>query len=199
MSASGTYDEAEIGSALHELTLTKRVAFAAACAEWLYPSYEQFARTTSLGDLAALRSVVDTAWVLAKGEVVPFGTVDQQRLIAESLVPSDEDEDWSPLRPLAQNAAAAAAYALRVWPAGRTQEAVWAARQLYEAADYIVQLEGAALSYSEVGDYDVPFLMAVDGIALALKHAARNEVEQARREAAEGGARLRDHWAEGQG
>jgi len=128
-----------------------------------FPSYEQFARTTGLGELAALRAVVDTAWALAKGEVVPLEAVEQQRLAVVSLVPSDDDEDWSALSPLAQNAAAAAAYALRTWLGGGTQEAVWAALQLYEAADYIAQLGGATQSYSDVSDFDVPISVAVDG------------------------------------
>lgn len=39
----------------------------------------------------------------------------------------------------AQNAAAAVACAVRTWMTDEPQEAVWGARQVYEAADYAAQ------------------------------------------------------------
>jgi len=199
MSSSATYDESQIGGTLDELVVTRRVIFAASCAEWLYPSYEEFVRSSGLGDVAALRVSIDTAWALAGGEAVAPDEVERQRTTAESLVPSDGDENWSPLSPLAQNAAASTAYAIRAWLTGDSQEAVWAARQLYEAGDYMVQLGAATQSYAQSTDLDLPASLAVSGIARALEHAGRNTPDRAQQDAVVGGRRLRQLWTKDQG
>lgn len=54
----------------------------------------------------------------------------------EALAPT-EDDSWTDLSGLAQNAASAAAYALRSVVSDSADEAVWAAVQCYEAADLI--------------------------------------------------------------
>jgi len=196
MSSSATYDESQVRKALDELPVTGRIIFAAACAEWLYPSYEEFVRAAGLGDAAALRTAIDTAWAIASGEAVAPDEVERQRAAAESLVPSDDDEDWLTLSALAQNSAASAAYAIRAWLTGDSQEAVWAARQLYEAGDYIVQLGAASQSYAQSTDLDLPASLSVSGIVRALEHAGRNAPDRARQDAVAGGKRLRELWSE---
>ena len=192
MSGTGpAYDEAQILDQLDRLPAVSQVAFAAACAEWLYPSYEEFAHVTSQGDPAALRSAIDAAWLLAESEVIPRNDIEHLRNLAESLVPNDDDEDWSTLSPLAQNAAASAAYALRTSLHEDPQEAVWAARQLFEAGDYLVQLGAPAQSYVATTGSDEPSSMAIGGIALALEHSGSRSVANVRDEAADGGLRLR--------
>ncbi|WP_206750890.1 MULTISPECIES: hypothetical protein, partial [unclassified Cryobacterium] len=55
------------------------------------------------------------------------------------LTPGEHDQ-WAFEAGYAQNAVAAVAYAARTWLTDEPQEAVWAARQVYEAADYAAQL-----------------------------------------------------------
>ena len=121
--------------------------FAGACAEWLYPCYAEFNRVTSYGDPVALRAVVDAAWSLTKLEVLSRRDIERLRIVAELLVPKDADDNWSILSPIAQNAAASAAYAVRTWLLQDSQQAAWAARQLFEAGEYLVQLCAPAQSY----------------------------------------------------
>lgn len=71
--------------------------------------------------------MIDAAWTLARSEALPRDDIERLRALAESLVPHDDDEYWSELSPLAQNAAASAAYAVRTWLLEDPQEAVWAA------------------------------------------------------------------------
>lgn len=191
---SGTepnYDEQQIRDQLDGLSAVHRIAFAAACAEWLYPCYEEFARLTGQGDPAALRGVIDAAWSLAQSDTLPRSDVEHLRTVAESLVPNDDDENWSTLSPLAQNAAASAAYAVRTWLLEDPQQAVWAARQVFEAGDYLVQIGAPAQSYVATSDPDEPVALAISGIALALAHSGSSSTTNLREEAATGGVRLR--------
>jgi hypothetical protein len=191
---SGTepiYDERQIRDQLDGLPAVSRVAFAAACAEWLYPCYEEFARSTGQGDPAALRTVIDAAWRLAGSEPLPRNDIELLQTLAESLVPNDDDEGWSTLSPLAQNAAASAAYAVRTWLLEDPQQAVWAARQVFEAGDYLVQLGASAQSYVATSESDEPSSLAIRGIALALTDSPSSPVEALRAEAESGGVRLR--------
>ena len=130
------YDEADIKARLAKLDRFHRTAFAAACAERLWPLFERYARATGEGDVEALHSILDMAWSAAQGVVVE-GMAGAQEA-AEAMVPNDEGE-WVFEMGYGQNAAAAVAYALRACLTDDTQEGVWGARQLYEAADYAAQ------------------------------------------------------------
>lgn len=184
------YDERKIRERLERLPNTRQVAFAAACAEWLYGCYEEFASATGQGVPLALRAVIDTAWTLSKSEALPRDGVERMQALAESLVPNDHGEDWSELSPLAQNSAASAAYALRTWLLQDCQEAVWAARQLYEAGDFLLQV-GAADVYAATAGSDGPFALVVNGVAAALENSSNGNVEAVRAEAMRGGLELR--------
>lgn len=63
-------------------------------------------------------------------------------------MPSDED-GWTLEMGYGQNAAAAAAYAIRAWLTDDPQEAAWAARQVYEMADYAVLQRSPTLDLNE--------------------------------------------------
>lgn len=77
--------------------------------------------------------------------------VESAREVAEALVPF-EDDDWVLESGYAQNGIAAIAYAVRAWLSDDPQEAVWAARQVYEAADYgAQQSQPAALRVYSAG------------------------------------------------
>jgi len=140
------YDEVQLVQALSAETKAVRAAFAAASAERLQPLYEWFHEACGQGDPATLRAGLDAVWELVRGLPAPDG-LPQLQQAAESLVP-DEDDDWAEQSAYAQNAAAAVTYALGSWIDDDPQQAGWAARQLYEAADYAAQ--------QEIGDLNSP-------------------------------------------
>src|SRR5688572_21655177 len=105
------YDEQYIRAQLETCTVNAQVAFAASCAEWLYPCYEHFAPLTDQGDPVALRGVIDAAWSVSGSETLDPSDAERLAAVAESLVPEDSDDNSSTLSPIAQNAAACAAYA----------------------------------------------------------------------------------------
>lgn len=132
------YDEAQLVQVLAAETKAARAAFSAASAERLQPLYVWFHEVSGQGDPGVLRAALDTVWDLILGREARDGL---QRLqdAAESLVTDDEDENWVEQTAYAQNAAAAVAYAVRSWISGDPEDAVLAATQLYEAADYAAQ------------------------------------------------------------
>lgn len=130
-----TYDEQAIVARLAALDRRSRTAFAASCAQRLLPLFERYARSVGMPDSGVrLRSIVAAAWDVASGVEAD---VQAYQAEVEGMVPSDAD-GWTLETGYGQNAAAAAAYAIRTWLTGDPQEAAWAARQVYELADYAV-------------------------------------------------------------
>ena len=127
------YDEAEMKARLARLDRSQKTAFAAACAERLWPLFERYSEATGRGYVAALRVALDSVWRAARDEQV--ADLAGARQVAEGMVPSDEGE-WIFEMGYGQNTAAAVAYAVRTWLTDDPQEGVWGALQLYEAADY---------------------------------------------------------------
>ena len=182
------YDEARIRARLTSVPPELRVAFACAVAERLMPTADWLSLSINRGGPAELRTALDLAWSVAGGSTPAESEVEEARELAESLVPDDEDDDWTELSPLVQNSAAAVAYAVRTCAAGDPQEATWAARQLYEAADYLVQLVEPEQTYRPIEDgVGEPVEMAVRGIHAALDRLGSVGVDQLRAEAAADG------------
>ncbi|WP_369401364.1 DUF416 family protein [Demequina soli] len=133
---------------LVDLDRQSRTAFAASCAERLLPLFERYARSVGTPESGSrLRAAIDAAWDAASGLDVNLETY---RSEVELLVPSDAGE-WTLEAGYGQNAAAAAAYALRTWLTDDPQEAVWAARQVYELADYAALQGGSESSLNAPG------------------------------------------------
>lgn len=143
-----SYDESAIRARLARLDRASRTAYASACAERLWPLFERYAGATGEGDPAVLRGVLDEVWLVAQG--VNAGDLSQAQEVAEAMVPVDEGE-WVLEMGYGQNAAAAVAYAVRTWLTEDPQEGVWAARQVYEAADYAAQRSLPALDLNAAG------------------------------------------------
>ncbi|MGX9899078.1 DUF416 family protein [Arthrobacter sp. SA17] len=127
------YDEMLLMLRLEPLDRSAKTAFAAACAQRLVPLSDRYSQ--QVGDSLReqrLAVIVAAAWQAASGR-----DIDATRLKAEAeaMVPDEDDEGWTAGRTYAGNAAAAAAYALRTWLTNDPQEAAWAARQLFDAAD----------------------------------------------------------------
>lgn len=183
------YDESRIHALLDAMQPRARLAFACAIAERLLPLYDHFSHVTGQGDPAGLRRALDLAWSIAASGLSRAEEVEQAQALAQSLVPDDSAGDWSEQSPLAQNAAAAVAYALRVWRSGDPQEAVWGARQLYEAADYLVQKRASTHSYVD-GHDEEPMALALVAIEATLLAAASASVVDLREEAERDGLKF---------
>jgi len=68
------------------------------------------------------------------------GEVHAKIRACEDLHPREEDRPWVPEKDYAEDAVAAAAYALRCRENGSSQEAAWASRRAYEALDsYVIE------------------------------------------------------------
>lgn len=144
------YDEPTL---LDRLTLASpraRALFAALVAERTFGLYEYFAERSGQGDRDSLRAALDAAWEAIDGEPRELERLQE---VAEDLVP-EEDDDWVLESGYAQSAAAAVAYALRTRLTDNPQEAAWAARQLYDAADYAAQRRLEDLDLNEPGAED---------------------------------------------
>lgn len=127
------YDEDALTERLSRLDKSAKTAFAAACAESLIPLQRRYwSRTGASGDAARLRDILDAAW-----DVASNGGTDVRLLESEAISfgPPD-DEEWFFDMGYAQNGAAAVAYAIRTSLTDDAQNAVRAARQVREAAEY---------------------------------------------------------------
>lgn len=130
------YDEPAIMERLARLGRRDKTAFAASCAQRLLPCFELYVRLRGTPELMRrLEEIVATTWDAAGGSDADIAGL---RAEAGAMGPDVEDDGWTREFGYAQNAAAAAAYAVGTWLNNDTQEAAWAARQVYEIADYAV-------------------------------------------------------------
>jgi Protein of unknown function (DUF416) len=160
LAESKPYDEAEIASCLTVLPPEGRALFACGCAERLMASFRWFCDLSGCAGLGAVRVALDAAWAGPGAGNVESGTASH---IAR-LVPDDYAGELALGSAVAQNAVACVAYALEVRQTGQVQQAVWAARQVYEAADSVVQQGSAEQSYAEDIDREPPVRLMVRGI-----------------------------------
>jgi len=133
------YQEAQLVERLTDISPWARAAFAAACAERLFPSYRRYLARAGSDDGGALRRMLDTTWGAAAGVPPPRGA-ELADLIDScmDLIPSSEEGPPIPELPVAEDFGAAVAYGLRCLENEDPQEAAWAARRAYEAMDNVV-------------------------------------------------------------
>ena len=141
------YDEATLVRDLARMSIKFRVAFAASCAERLFPAYEAFSSRAGRGD-RVLGAILEQVWQHLLGDEM---STEQIRLALSrcmALIPGEDDEPWLNEQAYADDAASAIAYTLRALENGEPQDAAWAARRAYEAADhhviYRLGIEGEA-------------------------------------------------------
>jgi uncharacterized protein YjaG (DUF416 family) len=132
------YNEADLIRALGRIPVPLRVAFAAACAERLFPAYGAFWERAGRGDRAALAAILQDIWRDLLGDKMAVGHVRAKLSRCMALIPGEGDTPWVDEQAYADDAAAAIAYALRTLESGEPQEAAWAARRAYEALDHHV-------------------------------------------------------------
>ncbi len=158
------YDESALRERVAGLVAPQQALLAACCAERLNPLYAWIVGASGSDDAAAVRAALDLAW----STDAPARQVEQAMVEVEQLVPDEDDEHARADVALVQNAIAAVAYALRSKGSNDAQDAVWAARQLYEAADYIVQREAPNQTYLEDLEEEAPIQLVLRGLASAL-------------------------------
>lgn len=132
------FNEQSLVGELERLPSPFRVVFAAASAERLLPAYISFSRQTGRADPTALATILERLWLDAQGNRMDTRQVQEDVDLTMSLIPQEDTISWVSEQALAEDAAAAVAYALRCRLNGQAQEAVWAARRAYEALDHFV-------------------------------------------------------------
>jgi hypothetical protein len=101
------------------------------------------------------------------------------------------EESWTfPGVAVAQNAVAAVCYAMGACLTGDVRASVWVARQLYDAADAVVQQAAATQTYVTDIDRERPVRVMLEGIAAALGNANSPHAADLRVKAEEDGKKF---------
>lgn len=127
--------------------------FAASCAERLRPLYLRYQEVSDLANPDQFDAALEAAWGAVLG-TIPRGDLASWQVVAEGLVPGEDDDSWSDEHAYGQNGAAAVAYALRAALTGEPQEAAWGARQVYEAADLAARRQLPDVNLNRAGAED---------------------------------------------
>lgn len=182
------YDENELAKKLSVLTPRARASFACACAERLMSAYRWFCLSTGSDNYGLVREALNIAWTAnAPEQIAELGSL-RKRVMGAA--PHAGDSRVFPGAAVAQNAVAGVCYAMEVCLTGDVQASVWAARQLYEAADAVVQEGAAAQTYVVDIDREQPVRMMLEGIAAALGDASSPDAADLRVNAEEDGERF---------
>lgn len=128
------FDEPNMIDALEGMPSRARVAFAAACATRQLASYEAFADSQHLVSALFPREHVMAVWQAVE-QGSPTGEIWSNRLEEVMELAPEAGHAWTPLHAYADDAIASLAYSIRCLAADSAQEAAWAARRAYEAAD----------------------------------------------------------------
>lgn len=181
------YDEDELANELSVLTSPARALFACACAECLMAAYRWFCLAAGSGDYSVVRGALDVAWSAADGEAAELDSL-RKRIIA--VVPHTDNPQISLGFAVAQNAIACVCYAMDVCLTGDVQASVWAARQLYDAADSLVQQGSATQTYIADIEREPPVRMMLRSIVEALGDVSASDVADLRAKAEEAGEKF---------
>jgi hypothetical protein len=129
-----SFDENSLAAELMTLPEQARVAFAAATATRQLSSYERLARALDLGSARRPRELAVQLWSDVYAVAVDHAAWSARLDEVMALLP-EESEDWAIGHALADDALSSLAYAIRCLLKPDPQEAVWAGRRAYEAAD----------------------------------------------------------------
>lgn len=119
---------------LEALPQRTQAAFAAACAERLYPAYASFVTASGRDDHGLVRRVVDLAWDGARSGTVPVADPGDLFERCVALIPGDDSEE-APIPAHADDAIASAAYALQAAAGLDDKAAGWAAQCVTNSLD----------------------------------------------------------------
>jgi uncharacterized protein YjaG (DUF416 family) len=127
------YDSA-LKADLMALPQRTRAAFAAACAERLFPAYAAFLKASGRDDHGLVRRTLDLAWDGARSGAVPLEDPADLFEQCVALIPGDESEDDA-IPAYADDAIASAAYALQAAAGLDDKAAGWAAECVTNSLD----------------------------------------------------------------
>lgn len=134
------FDHQKLTEKLGELAPRGQALFAAMVATRLLPNYQQFHLKTGRGDLACFVGLVARLWEYIKGPDLAKETLKNAELVAESLIPSSEDQWDEETQAYAEDAATALTYAFRACHSDDAQAAAWAGQCAYESLDqYLIR------------------------------------------------------------
>lgn len=128
------FDEQGLIDKLESVSPILRTAFAAACAARQLSNYEAFATDFSDGRAMRFSAYVEQLWAEIEEGPRASGLWTDALGVVMAMSPTDDEADF-PLAALAEDASASLAYAIRCCISHDSQEAAWAARRAYEAAD----------------------------------------------------------------
>jgi uncharacterized protein YjaG (DUF416 family) len=131
------FEEQWLRGELDRLPRTHRAAFAAACAERLFPAYVRFSEEARTGDVETLRGALSRLWQDLAGDALSELEIHGAARRCLALVPPEEP--WLESQPSAEDAAASVVYALQSRVNEGSQEALWSARRAYDALDSLVR------------------------------------------------------------
>lgn len=129
-----SFDENALVNELAVLSARARVAFATASATRQIGNYERFARELGIKTEHCPREIMTHLWSDLLVMTVDRSAWSERLEKVMSLLP-EEDEDWVISHALADDALSSLAYSIRCLLKPDAQEAAWAARRAYEAAD----------------------------------------------------------------
>jgi uncharacterized protein YjaG (DUF416 family) len=127
------YDSA-LKADLNVLPQRTRAAFAAACAERLFPAYAAFLKASGRDDHGLVRRTLDLAWDGARSGAVPLEDPADLFEQCVALIPGDESEDDA-IPAHADDGIASAAYALQAAAGLDDKAAGWAAERVTNSLD----------------------------------------------------------------
>lgn len=129
------FDEKNLVVQLAATTQIAKTGFALSVATRLLPMYVEYTKMAKIELNSLPSSCVGTLWDIAiSARIHQMDEVETASNTLLNLMPGDNDP-WNEYHPLAEDAIAAIVYALRSYLTNDPQEAAWAARRSYEAAD----------------------------------------------------------------
>lgn len=129
-----SFDENALVGELGALSSQAQIAFAAAAATRQLSNYERLARESDSGSEQRPREIAAQLWTDLQTAEIDRAVWSARLDEVMSLLP-EESDDWVIGHALADDALSSLAYAIRCLLTPEPQEAAWAARRAYEAAD----------------------------------------------------------------
>jgi hypothetical protein len=145
------YSDQVLMSALQPLPPLALIIVAGSSATRLLQSYRSFHELTGWGNPEQHKTAVEAVWEFALGTQLTKSYYEDQSEQLVSLIMPDTDDSWIPLCAYADNALASAAFALRTVANPTAQEALWAARRVYDSLDYYVNQRNPSLDWNASG------------------------------------------------
>lgn len=132
------FDEEEMSRTLKRLPESLRTAFATAAVERLSLAYTK-AQSVGRSSAAIFGALIDRLWRDLQGEQMNEKELQEALETCSRLISDNQSSgSWQNEKDAADDAVTALCYAFRARQTGSVQEAIWAARRVYEALDNFV-------------------------------------------------------------